>query len=183
MTTILIVNQLGNISELLVKKFKIEDLYKKCNYRKQDGFELRNTWNVKLGNKSYVLELHGKIDGRANMENKYEMPPPVDKVLYFGALAIINKDSDNNIVSLSIKEWEDIYEKLYGGFEDLDATAEEDENEMDELKDVPKHLKTKSGYLKDGFVVDEGEDEDDEYDDEDEDDDDELSYEEYEYSD
>ena len=180
MTTILIVNQLGNISELLVKKLKMDDLYKKCNYRKQDGFELRNTWKVKLDNKYYTLELHGKVDGKANMENKYEMPPPVDKILYFGALAIVNKDENNNIVSLSKKEWEDIYEKLYGGFEDLDATAEEDENELDELKDVPKHLKTKSGYLKDGFVVDEGEDEEDE---DDEDEDDELSYEEYEYSD
>jgi len=173
---------MGNISELLVKKLKIEDLYKKCNYRKEDGFELRNTWNVKLSNKSYTLELYGKIAGGANMENKYEMPPPVDKVLYFGALAIINKDSDNDIVSLSIKEWEDIYEKLYGGFENLDATAVEDVNEVDELKDVPKDLKTKSGYLKDGFVVDEEEyDEDD--DDDEEDEEDELSYEEYEYTD
>ena len=45
-------------------------------------------------------------------------------------------------------------EKLFGGFEDLGATALEDDNETDELENVPKNKKTKDGYLKDGFVVD-----------------------------
>jgi hypothetical protein len=43
---------------------------------------------------------------------------------------------------------------LFGGFEDLAATAKEDEEEEDELANVPKEKKTKQGYLKDGFVVD-----------------------------
>ena len=43
---------------------------------------------------------------------------------------------------------------MFGGFEDLDATAAEDENEEDELDDIPDSMKTKEGYLKDGFVVD-----------------------------
>jgi hypothetical protein len=50
--------------------------------------------------------------------------------------------------------WEKIYEKLFGGFEDIGTTAAEDDNEEDELENVPKHKKTKNGYLKDGFVVD-----------------------------
>jgi hypothetical protein len=50
--------------------------------------------------------------------------------------------------------WNKIYEKLFGGFEDLAATAAEDEAEEDELANVPKEKKTKQGYLKDGFVVD-----------------------------
>jgi hypothetical protein len=43
---------------------------------------------------------------------------------------------------------------LFGWFEDLAATAAEDEAEEDELANVPKEKKTKQGYLKDGFVVD-----------------------------
>ena len=51
--------------------------------------------------------------------------------------------------------WNKIYEKLFGGFEDLALTCTEDDNEEDELANVPKNLKTKKGgYLKDGFVVD-----------------------------
>ncbi len=47
-----------------------------------------------------------------------------------------------------------MYEKLFGGFDDLTSTAKEDENEIDELENIPSNLKTKSGYLKDGFIVD-----------------------------
>jgi hypothetical protein len=58
------------------------------------------------------------------------------------------------LTNLSIPLWDKIYEKLFGGFEDLAVTAVEDENEVDELANVPKEKKTKQGYLKDGFVVD-----------------------------
>ena len=64
--------------------------------------------------------------------------------------------------------WEKIYEKLFGGFENLAVTTIEDEEEEDELANVPKEKKTKHGYLKDGFVVDSDDDEND-YDDEDSD--------------
>ena len=56
----------------------------------------------------------------------------------------------NQMILLDL--WEKIYEKLFGGFEDLDATAEEDEM-SDELANV-QSMKTKTGYLKDGFIVD-----------------------------
>jgi hypothetical protein len=102
--------------------------------------------------------MYGKLEGKANMENKYEFPPPVDKNLYFGSCALVGmlRDDSNNrsLFNLSIELWNKIYEKLFGGFEDLAATAEEDENEIDELANIPKEKKTKQGYLKDGFVVD-----------------------------
>ena len=48
-----------------------------------------------------------------------------------------------------------MYDKLFGGFEDLTTNCVEDDDETDELDNVPKNKKTKKGgYLKDGFVVD-----------------------------
>ena len=41
-----------------------------------------------------------------------------------------------------------------GGFEDLSKTSKEDDDEEDELDKFPANKKTKSGYLKDGFIVD-----------------------------
>ena len=41
-----------------------------------------------------------------------------------------------------------------GGFEDLSKTSKEDEEEDDDLDKIPANKKTKSGYLKDGFIVD-----------------------------
>jgi len=73
------------------------------------------------------------------------------------------------LTNLSIALWDKIYEKLFGGFEDLAATCAEDEEEEDELANVPAEKKTKDGYLKDGFVVDsDGEEDDDDYETEDE---------------
>jgi hypothetical protein len=121
------------------------------------------------------------------MENKYDLPPPIDTKLYFGTV-LLTKMANDEFEDLSLELWEKVYEKLFGGFEDLSKTAEQDENEVDELQEVPKEMKTKNGYLKDGFVVDSDSDEDeDDLDDNSEnswcDDGSELGYEEYEYSD
>ena len=103
--------------------------------------------------------MYGKLEGKANMENKYDFPPPIDKNLYFGACSIVGmiRDDTNSRshINLSLELWNKIYEKLFGGFEDLKSTCNEDDDEEDELENIPKHLKTKKGgYLKDGFVVD-----------------------------
>lgn len=63
------------------------------------------------------------------------------------------------MISLSLELWNKIYEKLFGGFENLADTCIEDEEEDDELACVSAEKKTKQGYLKDGFVVDSEEDE------------------------
>jgi hypothetical protein len=131
--------------------------------------------------KKYYFQVFAKSEGRANSENKYDFPPPIDTKLFFGSCAIIafikNTTGSKTYVDLSVPLWNKMYEKLFGGFEDLTATAAEDENEEDELANVPKEKKTKHGYLKDGFVVDSSDTEDldsasteDEDDDDDEDD-------------
>jgi hypothetical protein len=58
---------------------------------------------------------------------------------------------------MTISEWTVLYEALFGGFEDLSATAVEDANEVDELDGIPEEAKTDNGYLKDGFVVEDDE--------------------------
>ena len=66
---------------------------------------------------------------------------------------------NNNVVDLEDEEWKKLYEHLFGGFEDLG-----DEDSLSEEEDIPDELKTKHGYLKDGFVVSsDAEDDDEEY--------------------
>ena len=96
------------------------------------------------------------------------------------------KNTNDEYVDLNKEEWNKIYEKLFGGFEDLNSDSEESD---DELENIPLELKTKDGYLKDGFVVDDPDDSVEEYDDEKYNDliiddmESELSEEEYLYSD
>lgn len=206
--SIIIVEKTGELKSLTVKDFKEEELYKKCGFKKAEDFVKQTEWKLKTNGSKYLISLYAKTDGRANSENKYDFPPPVDTKLFFGSCALTakkqNQQGEWESFHLTLELWEQIYEKLFGGFEDLAATAKEDEEEEDELANIPKEKKTKHGYLKDGFVVDssddsedeesdleEGDEDDDEDEDEDENDDDEvcdledvgseLSEEEYDY--
>ena len=155
---IIIVERTGTLKMLAIKEFKEEELFKKCGFKKAEDFLKQTEWNVKYDGKKYYIQVFAKADGRANSENKYEFPPPIDTKLFYGCCAIVaylkNSDGTKTYTNLSIPLWDKIYEKLFGGFEYLAATAIEDENEEDELANVPKEKKTKQGYLKDGFVVD-----------------------------
>ena len=71
---------------------------------------------------------------------------------------------------MSVKEWEEIYENLYGGFEDLGSDSDDSDEDDDEDYGMKR---TKTGYAKDGFVVDDDEDSDDDEDEGDDGDDDE----------
>jgi len=173
-TKIVLVSKDGSLSECVLEpgsETTIEQLTillsKKCGYRKHDGFSCYHTYRYKNKRKlafdlssdevvpKYIyVDVWGKTDGRAGYENKYEMPPPIDELLFYGNIALVARMDELTAIHLTTDIWNIIYEKLFGGFEDLAATAIEDENEIDELDSVPSHKKTKSGYLKDGFVVD-----------------------------
>ena len=157
--SVIIVDKCGLLKTLKVKDYRVDELYKKCGFKKEEGFTLQVEWNVKLDCQKYIIQMYGKLNGKANMENKYDFPPPVDKNLYFGSCALVGmiKDNTNNNsnINLTVDLWNKIYEKLFGGFENLALTCNEDDEEEDELKNVPKNMKTKKGgYLKDGFIVD-----------------------------
>ena len=180
MTDILIVEKNANIKETRIKDFTEEELYKKCGFKKPDGFKKQTEWNVKIEGTKYIVHIFAKTDGKANTENKYDFPPPIDTQLFFGNVPLVvykkEEDQTSSFASLTTDLWEKIYEKLFGGFEDLKMTLYEDEEEEDELANVPAERKTKQGYLKDGFVVDSDslEDEDEYYDSDDYDDDDDI---------
>jgi len=138
---IITINKLGELGEYNSKN--MTNLFKICNYRNDNNFELLCSWNDEY-------ELYGKKVGRSGNENIYEFPPPIDKELYFGTLCIIKKNDTQE--KFSIKEWKQFYNKQMGGFEDLDSN---DENSVD--SEYSEEEYTNEGYIKDGFVVDNNE--------------------------
>jgi hypothetical protein len=171
---IIIVEKSGDLKLLNVKDYKEDELFKKCGFKKADGFAKHVDWPVKIDGKRYTISMYGKLDGKANTENKYDFPPPVDTKLFFGACVLVGyvKDSNNEkkLCNMTLDLWNKIYEKLFGGFENLALTIVEDEEEEDELLAIPASKKTKKGgYLKDGFVVDTDDDENENSDNESED--------------
>ena len=190
----IIVDKTGTLKTTSLKEYNTDEFYKKCGLKTGTGFVKQTEWKVKLDGQTYYVSMYGKLEGRANMENKYDFPPPVDTKLFFGSCLLVgeiksnpaisvpipipintcmNGTNERGLINLTIDLWDKIYEKLFGGFEDLTMALVQDENEEDELETIPKSKKTKTGgYLKDGFVVDSsgsGEDnsDEDEYDDDD----------------
>jgi hypothetical protein len=116
------------------------------------SFTHHATWVVKKFDIS--IELWGRTNGRAGQENKYEFPPPVDNHLFFGDCLLVSMDAEPFTSAI----WKKVHAHLFGGFKDLtNPTMEKyDNDEMDELETVPSKKKTRDGYLKDGFIVDDG---------------------------
>ena len=162
---VIIVEKTGTLKSHNIKEYNESELYKKCGFKKAEGFIKQHDWNIKYEGKLYIISIYGKLDGKANTENKYDFPPPIDTKLFFGnclLVGMLKEESQNKLISLTLPLWEKIYEKMFGGFEDLTKVEQDDEDEEDELEHISKELKTKKGgYLKDGFVVDSDEEEND----------------------
>ena len=178
MVKILVIQKTGELKNTNLNSVEVSSLYKKAGFRNDNHFAWRASWPV--GNK--YITLYAKNNGRESTINKYDLPPPVDKELYYGSMLCIMHDhmdigSSTQIFDLTVDEWEKCYEKLFGGFEEL---GEDDSYSSEE--EIPEHLKTKEGYSKEGgFVVDSDEDDGDyipEEDNDDDDDDDEEGVEE-----
>jgi hypothetical protein len=89
--SIVLIEANGTVKTLKTKEMTLDTLYKKCGFRVNDDFLCRHTWNVTLKGSSepYSVSLWGKKTGKANFENKYDFPPPLDKELFFGTCALI----------------------------------------------------------------------------------------------
>lgn len=159
MTETVLITKSGSIKtkKINFSKFDVNtELYKKCGFSTNKHFDKRHEWNVKINNTKFCVHLYAKNNGKATTENKYDFPPPVDNELYFGTCILINY-FNGEPHNLTKEDWEKIYEKLFGGFEDL-TKFNTDNDEEDELDNYSADMKTKSGYLKDGFVVESDDD-------------------------
>ena len=131
-----------------------DQFYKKCKLRSAKDFDYRHSWKIKEEGEDMYLSIFAKNNGRANTENKCELPPPLDNQLYFGSMLVVKHKEEgkydmDDLVELTVENWEKHYNKLYGGFEDL---GEEDSYSSEES--IDPELLTKEGYSKeDGFVV------------------------------
>lgn len=157
MKTILLVKSNADLLEKRIKTFDVNMLYKACNYKSNDDFHHLTTYK----HQEHEYFVYGKKNGKANNENKYDFPPPIDKELYFGTLCIFKKDQEGNVENLTNEEWNQVYEALFGGFEDI---AGEDSSERSEDSSVySDECYTNEGYLKDGFVVEDEELDEEDY--------------------
>lgn len=153
MVKFLVINKRGNTKTInTTASFELSNLYRKCGLKTDKHFEARGSWGW---NGKHIV-VFAANDGKAGQENKFDLPPPLDTHLFFGGIALVCIDGDeiseDTMSNFTEKNWKQLYEKLLGGFEDLDEDSEFDDEEDEDL-DGENY--TKEGYSKeDGFVVD-----------------------------
>lgn len=152
MQHIIIIQKNGDVIEKKVKDINEDNLYLKCGFKSNVDFSHRHSFYCN----NYYIHIYAKCKGKSNMINKFELPPPIDNILYYGNILVIksNKKKEIDIEKYTLEEWNKDYEKLMGGFEDLESINENSDDETNEDKYYNKKKITKQGYLKDGFVVD-----------------------------
>jgi hypothetical protein len=149
MPVVIIVEKNGSLKEHKIKGDLVpEEFYKIAKFKNATDFENEASWEVDVMDTTYNISLFAKTTGRAGQENKYELPPPVDEILYFGRCLLVNEDGSD----LTINTWNIIYEALFGGFDDIgDDDSEEEEEDLTGVE------LTTTGYMKDSFITDDGE--------------------------
>ena len=152
MVKFVLIDRTGNCKDSNISD--IGNVYKRCGLRSEKDFERRVTWK----SSTIYVSVFAKDDGKANTENKFDMPPPIDSELYFGCIAVVGFKPSNleeTLVDFDVDKWCKVYEKLMGGFEELGSEDSDDED----AEEIPAELLTKHGYMKDSFIAESDEEE------------------------
>jgi hypothetical protein len=171
MPYIVVIDKMGAVKETNIKEYKESDLFKKAGFKSVEGFVLQHIWqNSDSAPKSALnpapnseeIAVYAKKNGKAGQENKYEFPPPIDSVLFFGSCVLI-KIQNGAVVDFRLTEWNRIYDKLMGGFEDLGSVDDEEEDEDAEAEELLANGAKlgKEGYILDDFIVEDEREEED----------------------
>ena len=136
-TKVVVVNKGGDLKDVTVKDFDISNLYKKCGFRKAEGFELRHKFEkVKVNGERYDVHVYSRNNGKSGTENKYDMPPPIDNDLYFGNFALVRWCRDEeDYVDLTVDDWKKVYNKLFKGFDKMPQMITNDIRSIEREKD------------------------------------------------
>jgi len=93
-----------------IKYIKITDtneLYKKCGFRKDIGFEKITNWEKTINGDIMNIELWGRTSGKNNIKNNYKFPKPFNQNIY-GNCSLIYKQND---ITLDLTE--ELWNKMH----------------------------------------------------------------------
>ena len=98
MVQVVIIDKTGNIN---YNNSNI-DLYKKCGFKKVDGFEMIHSW---IYTDTITVELWGRLVSKGAVKNQYRFPSNIKKSIY-GNCAVVARDTE--YIDFSLEMWENI---------------------------------------------------------------------------
>jgi len=104
MVQVLKIEKNGDINYINIDT--ITELYKKCGFRKDIGFDKITSWKINEKSNNNI-ELWGRTFGKKNLKNTYKFPESLNKKIY-GNCSIIYKEEEE-ITNLTQEIWNKIY--------------------------------------------------------------------------
>lgn len=120
MTQIIKIEKCGNIKCENIKEF--DELYKKCGFRKIEGFEKITDWNREIEGDNVNVELWGKVYGKGTVKNTYNFPESVEKKVY-GNCSLVRKNNDA-YVDMDEATWDKMCDSLINGVKNMTVDTE-----------------------------------------------------------
>jgi len=81
---------------------------------------------------TFVLHLYGYKTGKADTENKHELPPPHDTILLFGEAVLFATNKDGALVGFTTADYTKFYNQALGGFDDIGSEDSDTDDEAPE---------------------------------------------------
>lgn len=161
--TALLIDKSGTVKEIQIKHDDIpNNLYKKAGFKTPEDFSEQFVWELNLNETggfsfseqepnaqkdNYSISIFGKKVGK-NSKNTYGFPPPLEDTHFYGNCILVN-----NRGSITLKEWNNLFEVIYEKYdaeddeddakedsssetEDNEDEAEEDEEQEDEIDEM-----------------------------------------------
>lgn len=142
--TVLLIDKSGTVKEIQIKNDDIpNNLYKKAGLKTTEDFVEQFVWelnfnencgitrtNIETGAsaENYSISIYGKKTGK-HPKNTYGFPPPLEDSCFYGNCILVN-----NRGSITLKEWDNMFEMIYEKYdaEDEDEEAKDSSSEADE---------------------------------------------------
>jgi len=86
------------------------------------------------------IEMYGYINGKEKDINRLELPEPLENKFYYNELVFFSLNENNEYIDLDEEDFEDFYDMIFGGFDDIDSESDGENFADDEYED-------------DGFIV------------------------------
>lgn len=118
MTSIIIIDQSGNIKSVSIKNTDESGLYKKCGFKSINHFAKQASWDIVFNNHTLNIRLYAKTEGRVNSKNVYKFPIlNTDNISFYGKCLLICYQLDEsthtyNCISMKADMWNNIYTRL-----------------------------------------------------------------------
>lgn len=109
--SIIVIDKNGIMKQQNVKNLTQDTIYKKCGLRNSNGFHRRHVWYIHTMDIDTV-ELWSCDTVKSGLDNKYELPPPLENKVYYGSMALISVQNDGTFENLTLNMWAQIYENL-----------------------------------------------------------------------